>query len=126
MDELSKEGLTLSTRQRPSPEEEEEQAARERGSQVSTKLMRVVDQWMRQRDLQQALLRGSSINDQAFGTLVQALGDCPSLQTVDLSHNYLTMDSCSDLCQLLTLAPQLSFISLADNLMSLRSIGYFM
>eukprot|EP00913_Durusdinium_trenchii_P011081 g10403.t1 len=48
----------------------DEQALRERGSQVSTKLMRVVDQWMRQRDLQQALLRGASINDTAFATLV--------------------------------------------------------
>jgi len=56
-----------------SSKEEDEQALRERGSQVSTKLMRVVDQWMRQRDLQQALLRGASINDTAFSTLVQAL-----------------------------------------------------
>ena len=29
--------------------------------------------WMRQRDLQQALLRGASINDTGFSTLVQAL-----------------------------------------------------
>ncbi|CAE7518660.1 unnamed protein product, partial [Symbiodinium pilosum] len=93
---------------------------------VSTKLMRVVDQWMRQRDLQQALLRGASINDTAFATLVQALNDCPSLQTLDLSQNLLTMDSCSDLCQLITTAPSLSFISLAENLFSLRSVGYFM
>lgn len=42
--------------------------------------------WMRQRDLQQALLRGASINDTAFATLVQALNDCPSLQTLDLSQ----------------------------------------
>lgn len=49
---------------------DDEQALRERGSQVSTKLMRVVDQWMRQRDLQQALLRGASINDTAFATLL--------------------------------------------------------
>ena len=41
---------------------------------------------MRQRDLQQALLRGASINDTAFATLVQALNDCPSLQTLDLSQ----------------------------------------
>jgi len=106
--------------------EEDEAAAREKGSQVSTKLMRVVDQWMRQRDLQQALLRGASINDTAFSTLVQALLDCPSLQTVDLSQNLLTMDSCSDVCQLITTAPNLSFVSLADNLLSLRSVGYFM
>lgn len=42
-----------------------EEEDRERGSQVSTKLMRVVGQWMRHRDLQQALLRGAAINDQA-------------------------------------------------------------
>ena len=36
------------------------------------------------------------------------------------------MDSCSDLCQLITTAPSLSFISLAENLFSLRSVGYFM
>lgn len=118
-------GAMVPTRTKSS-KEEDEQALRERGSQVSTKLMRVVDQWMRQRDLQQALLRGASINDTAFSTLVQALNDCPSLQTLDLSQNLLTMDSCSDLCQLITTAPNLSFISLAENLFSLRSVGYFM
>eukprot|EP00437_Effrenium_voratum_P050109 CAMPEP_0181518030 /NCGR_PEP_ID=MMETSP1110-20121109/65036_1 /TAXON_ID=174948 /ORGANISM="Symbiodinium sp., Strain CCMP421" /LENGTH=674 /DNA_ID=CAMNT_0023648379 /DNA_START=57 /DNA_END=2081 /DNA_ORIENTATION=+ len=110
----------------PTSTQNDEQALRERGSQVSTKLMRVVDQWMRARDLQQALLRGASINDTAFATLVQALNDCPSLQTLDLSQNLLTMDSCSDLCQLITTAPSLSFISIAENLFSLRSVGYFM
>lgn len=106
--------------------QDQEQAAREQGQQVSTKLMRVVDQWMRQKDLQQALLRNAAIKDEAFGTLVQALMDCPSLQTLDLSQNLLTMDRCSDLCQLLTTAPLLSFVSLAENLLSLRSVGYFM
>merc|ERR1740123_508232 len=106
--------------------EEDEATVREKNSQVSTKLMRVVDQWMRHRDLQEALLRGASINDQAFTTLVQALSDCASLHTLDLSQNLLTMDSCSDICQLITTAPSLSFISLADNLFSLRSVGYFM
>eukprot|EP00931_Biecheleriopsis_adriatica_P100727 TRINITY_DN75980_c0_g1_i1.p1 TRINITY_DN75980_c0_g1~~TRINITY_DN75980_c0_g1_i1.p1 ORF type:complete len:705 (-),score=148.43 TRINITY_DN75980_c0_g1_i1:40-2154(-) len=101
-------------------------AERERGTQVSTKLMRVVDQWMRQRDLQQALLRNSAINDMAFATLAQALVDCCSLQTLDLSQNLLTMDSCSDVCQLITTSPRLSFVSLAENLFSLRSVGYFM
>merc|ERR1719221_674036 len=55
-----------------------------------------------------------------------ALQDCPSLQTLDLSQNLLTMDSCSDICQLITSAPQLAFLSIAENLFSLRSIGYFM
>lgn len=118
--------LTSTSSRGPGTSQDDEQALRERGSQVSTKLMRVVDQWMRQRDLQQALLRGASINDTAFATLVQALNDCPSLQTLDLSQNLLTMDSCSDLCQLITTAPSLSFISLAENLFSLRSVGYFM
>merc|ERR1719412_2493840 len=105
---------------------EDTAAVRDKSSQVSTKLMRVVDQWMRHRDLQEALLRGASINDHAFTTLVQAFVDCRSLQTLDLSQNLLTMDSCSDICQLITTAPSLSFISLADNLFSLRSVGYFM
>mmetsp|Transcript_83175 Transcript_83175/g.146935 ORF Transcript_83175/g.146935 Transcript_83175/m.146935 type:complete len:702 (+) Transcript_83175:61-2166(+) len=105
---------------------EDELTMRERGSQVSTKLMRVVDQWMRHKDLQQALLRNAAVNDSAFATLVQALVDCPSLQTLDMSQNLLTMDSCSDICQLITTAPSLSFMSLAENLFSLRSVGYFM
>ncbi|CAE7502160.1 unnamed protein product [Symbiodinium natans] len=104
----------------------EEERSREKTSQVSTKLMRVVDQWMRCKDIQQALLRDAAINDLAFATLAQALVDCPSLQTLDLSRNLLTMDSCSDLCQLITTAPCLSFISLAENLLSLRCVGYFM
>lgn len=106
--------------------EEDDMAVRERGAHVSTKLMRVVDQWMRQRDLQQALLRGASINDVSFATLVQALSECQSLQTLDLSANLLTMDSCSDLCQLIATSPNLSFVSVAGNLLSLRSIGYLM
>lgn len=105
---------------------EEDTAASEKGVQVSTKLMRVVDQWMRTKDLQQALLRGAGINDESFSTLVQVLNDCPSLATLDLSQNMLTMDSCSDICLLITAAPSLSFISVAENLFSLRSIGYFM
>merc|ERR1719262_1013060 len=92
----------------------------------STKIMRLVDSWMRQKDLQQVLLRGSAINDMGLSTIIQILSDCPSLHTLDLSQNLLTMDSCSDICQLITTAPSLSFISLADNLFSLRSIGYFM
>jgi len=96
------------------------------GGQTSMKLMRVVDQWMRHKDLQQALLRGASINDMAFSTLVQVLADCPSLNMLDLSQNQITMDSCADICQLITSAPSLSFISLEGNLFSLRSVGYFM
>lgn len=118
--------LNLAVPPKKSRAEEHEPGTRERGVHVSTKLMRVVDQWMRHKDLQQALLRGASINDQSLSTIVQALTDCPSLQTVDLSMNLLSMDACSDLCQLITTAPNLSFVSLADNLLSLRSVGYFM
>jgi len=114
------------TRGKAGGKDADDPLAKERGSQASAKLMRVVENWMRQKDLQQALLRGASINDQAFATLAMALQDCPSLQTLDLSQNLLTMDSCSDICQLITTAPSLSFISLADNLFSLRSVGYFM
>lgn len=125
MQELAGGGQAIAqVRARGRPEEDDH--ARDRAAHTSMKLMRVVHQWMTHRDLQQALLRGASINDQAFSTLVQALNDCTSLQTLDLSQNLLTMDSCSDLCQLITTAPNLSFLSLADNLLSLRSVGYFM
>merc|ERR1719498_839357 len=97
-----------------------------KGAHASTKLMRVVEHWMTHKDLQQALLRNASINDMAFSTLVQVLADCPSLHTLDLAQNQLTMDSCSEVCNLITSATNLSFVSLADNLFSLRSLGYFM
>jgi len=97
-----------------------------KGSQSSTKIMRVIEHWMTHKDLQQALLRGAGINDMSFSTVVQVLADCPSLQTLDLAQNQLTMDSCSEICNLVTSAPHLSFVSLADNLLSLRSLGYFM
>merc|ERR1719428_2324410 len=92
----------------------------------STKIMRLVDQWMRTKDLQQALLRGSALNDMSFSTVCGILAECGSLHTLDLSQNLLTMDSCSDICQLITTSPSLTYISLADNLFSLRSVGYFM
>jgi ankyrin repeat protein len=94
--------------------------------QAGTKLMRVVEHWMTHKDLQQALLRNSGINDISFSTLVQVLADCPSLTTLDLAQNHLTMDSCSEICGLITSSPKLSFVSLAENLFSLRSLGYFM
>jgi len=103
-----------------------EEQTKQQATQVSTKLMRVVDQWMRQRDLQQALLRGAAINDMSFSTLFQVLFECSSLQTLDLSRNQLTMDSCSDICQLITTCPSLAYVSLEGNLFSLRSVGYFM
>jgi len=43
-----------------------------------------------------------------------------------LSQNLLTMDSCSDICQLITTSPNLTYISLEGNKFSLRAIGYFM
>jgi hypothetical protein len=92
----------------------------------STKLMRVVEHWMQHKDMQQALLRNAGINDMAFSTLSQVLVDCQSLQTLDLACNALTMDSCSELCNLITTSPQLSFVYLSENKMSLRSLGYFM
>merc|ERR1719316_2418503 len=92
----------------------------------STKIMRLVDSWMRTKDLQQALLRGSAINDMSFSTVCGILTECASLHTLDLSQNNLTMDSCSDICQLITTSPNLTYISLEGNKFSLRSIGYFM
>jgi len=92
----------------------------------STKIMRMVDSWMRTKDLQQVLLRGSAINDMSFSTVCGILTECPSMHTLDLSQNNLTMDSCSDICQLITTSPNLTYISLEGNKFSLRSIGYFM
>lgn len=92
----------------------------------STKIMRLVDSWMRTKDLQQVLLRGSALNDMSFSTVCGILAESPSLHTLDLSQNLLTMDSCSDICQLVTTAPNLTYISLEGNKFSLRAIGYFM
>merc|ERR1719456_270617 len=92
----------------------------------STKIMRMVDSWMRTKDLQQVLLRGSAINDMSFSTVCGILTECPSMHTLDLSQNNLTMDSCSDICQLITTSPNLTYISREGNKFSLRSIGYFM
>jgi len=92
----------------------------------STKIMRMVDSWMRTKDLQQALLRGSAVNDMGFSTVCGILTECPSLHTLDLSQNQLSMDSCSDICQLITTSPNLTYISLEGNKFSLRAIGYFM
>merc|ERR1711937_354999 len=92
----------------------------------STKLMRLVDSFMRTKDLQQVLLRGSALNDMSFSTVCGILTECPSLHTLDLSQNQLTMDSCSDICQVITTAPCLTYISLEGNKFSLRAIGYFM
>merc|ERR1719183_1616623 len=114
-------GISFERDRQGSKEEDHSKAG-----QASTKLMRVIEHWMTHKDLQQALLRGASINDMAFSTLVQVLADCPSLQTLDLAQNQLTMGSCSEICNLITSASNLSFISLADNLFSLRSLGYFM
>eukprot|EP00746_Dinoflagellata_sp_MGD_P161429 gnl/MRDRNA2_/MRDRNA2_88563_c0_seq1.p1 gnl/MRDRNA2_/MRDRNA2_88563_c0~~gnl/MRDRNA2_/MRDRNA2_88563_c0_seq1.p1 ORF type:complete len:708 (+),score=198.30 gnl/MRDRNA2_/MRDRNA2_88563_c0_seq1:77-2200(+) len=92
----------------------------------STKIMRMVDSWMRTKDLQQVLLRSSAINDMSFSTVCGILTECASLHTLDLSQNLLTMDSCSDICQLITTSPNLTYISLEGNKFSLRAIGYFM
>lgn len=93
---------------------------------VSMKLMRVIQQWMDAKDLQQAFLRNASINDVSYTTLNRILGDCRSLQMLDLAQNQLSMDSCSDICRVITVLPCLVVVSLAHNLFSLRSIGYFM
>jgi len=124
----SNKGSKISFEKERTKEEEDrvKQITKERGAQVSTKLMRVVDQCMRQKDLRQAWLRGAGVNDTAFSTLAQVLADCPSLQTLDLGQNQLTMDSSSGLCQLITTAPNLSFVGLAENMFTLRSVGYFM
>jgi len=94
--------------------------------QASSKIFRSIDHWMRHKDLQQALLRNSALTDIAFSTLAQMLHGCPSLHTLDLSCNQLTMDSCSDICQLVTVMPSLTYISVESNGFSCRALGYFM
>jgi len=103
-----------------------DEAPKKTDQQPGTKLMRVVASYMEHKDLQTCFLRNTGLNDLSFSTLMQMLPDCASLQTLDLSQNLLTMDSCSEVCSLITSLPHLSFVSLADNLFSLRSIGYFM
>jgi len=95
-------------------------------TQVSSKIFRAIDQWMRYKDLNQALLRNSALTDIAFSTLSQMLHGCPSLHTLDLSCNQLTMDSCSDVCQLITVLPNLTYVSVESNDFSCRALGYFM
>jgi len=94
--------------------------------QASSKIFRAIDHWMRYKDLEQALLRNSALSDIAFSTLAQMLQGCPSLHTLDLSRNQLTMDSCSNICQLITGLQHLTYVSVESNGFSLRSLGYFM
>eukprot|EP00397_Hematodinium_sp_SG-2012_P016914 GEMP01017270.1.p1 GENE.GEMP01017270.1~~GEMP01017270.1.p1 ORF type:complete len:633 (+),score=136.06 GEMP01017270.1:29-1900(+) len=94
--------------------------------QASSKIFRAIDHWMRYKNLSQALLRNSALTDIAFSTLSQMLHGCPSLHTIDLSRNQLTMDSCSDICQLITVMKELTYVSVESNGFSLRSLGYFM
>lgn len=70
--------------------------------QVSSKIFHTIDYWMRYKDLEQAVLRNSALSDLAFSTLSQMLLECPSLCSLDLSQNHLTMDSCSNICHLVT------------------------
>lgn len=95
-------------------------------SVASTQLMRVVEQWMRRRDLEEVMLRATALTDESFGSLVPCLVQSPSLHTLDLSDNDLSINSVADLSQLVTLVPDLSVLSVARNALPLNVIGYFM
>ena len=92
----------------------------------TSKIMRTVDAWMRNKDLSQALLRGAGMDDVAFSTMQNILTQCASLKALDLSLNALTMDSCSELCQLMTTSPKLTCVSLEGTALPLKAIGYLM
>jgi len=95
-------------------------------AQASTQLMRVVEQWMRNRDLEEVLLRRTCLTDASFGVLVHCLMQSKSLHTLDLSENELTMASVSDLAQILTLVESNLMLSVARNSLPIECIGYFM
>merc|ERR1712196_564402 len=77
-------------------------------------------------DLQQVMLNQAAITDLSLVPYKEVLSSCESLEHLDLSKNFLTMDSCSDICELITTMPNLSFISLEGNDFAMRSVGYFM
>lgn len=93
---------------------------------ASTQMMRVVERWMRHKDLEEVLLRRTALTDESFGTLVHCLMQSPSLHTLDLSENELTIASVSDLAQLLTMTPDLTMVSVARNALPLSALGYLM
>jgi hypothetical protein len=93
---------------------------------ASTQIMRVVEHWIRHRDLEEVMLRRTGLTDESFATLVHVLQQSPSLHTIDLSENDLTQVSVSDLAQLLTVVTDLQMISVAKNNLPLSAIGYLM
>jgi hypothetical protein len=88
--------------------------------------MRVVEHWIRHRDLEEVNVRRTGLTDEAFQTLVHVLQQSPSLHTLDLSDNELSMTSVSDIAQLLTSIPDLQMLSVARNNLPLHAIGYLM
>jgi ankyrin repeat protein len=88
--------------------------------------MRVVEHWIRHRDLEEVNVRRTGLTDEAFQTLVHVLQQSPSLHTLDLSDNELSMTSVSDIAQLLTSIPELQMLSVARNNLPLHAIGYMM
>merc|ERR1711988_1051072 len=68
----------------------------------------------------------TGLTDEAFQTLVHVLQQSPSLHTLDLSDNELSMTSVSDIAQLLTSITELQMLSVARNNLPLHAIGYLM
>jgi ankyrin repeat protein len=93
---------------------------------ASTQIMRVVEHWIRHRDLEEVNVRRTGLTDEAFQTLVHVLQQSPSLHTLDLSDNELSITSVSDIAQLLTSIPALQMLSVARNNLPLNALGYLM
>jgi ankyrin repeat protein len=95
-------------------------------SVASTQIMRVVEHWIRHRDLEEVNVRRTGLTDESFATLVHVLQQSPSLTSIDLSDNELTNTSVSDIAQLLTSVQDLQMLSVARNSLPLGTLGYLM
>jgi ankyrin repeat protein len=95
-------------------------------SVASTQIMRVVEHWIRHRDLEEVNVRQTGLTDESFATLVHVLQQSPSLSSIDLSDNELTNASVSDIAQILTSVSDLQMLTVARNHMPLGALGYFM
>jgi len=93
---------------------------------ASTQMMRVMEHWIRHRDIEEVQLRRVGLTDESFATLVHVLQQSPSLHSIDLSENELTQASVSDLAQLITVVGDLSMISVAGNSLPINALGYLM
>ncbi len=86
----------------------------------------IMDKWMASRDCEVVKIEGVGLLDKSFSTLTQVLTQCPSLTSVQLKNNELTMASVSEVCVLLSTCPKLKDLDLSGNQIPVRSVGYVM